>query len=92
MNNELIVSKEEFEERTKENHSFLSDTYNMDLEFKCSCGSSYIINGNDIFVVKQTDVLEFVVQCPNDYKTLVENNIVGRGHYSIMTVNSKELV
>ena len=46
MNNKLIVSKEKFEERTKENHPFLSDTYNMDLEFECGCGSSHLIDGH----------------------------------------------
>jgi len=92
MNNELIVSKEKFDERTKEDHPFLSDTYNMDLEFECGCGSSHLIDGDDVFLVKQTDIFEFVVQCPNDYKTLVEHDIAGRGHYSIMSFNTKESV
>ena len=91
MNNELIVSKEKFEQRTKENHSFLSDTYNMDLEFKCGCGSSHIIDGNDVFLVKQTDIFEFVVQCLNNFRTLVENDMTGHGHYSIMSIEASQL-
>ena len=85
MNNKLLVSKEKFEERTRKNYSPMIETYNTEVEFECGCGCNHIIDENDILIVKQTDAFEFVVQCPNDFRTLVENDMIGHGHYSIMS-------
>tara|TARA_B100000686_G_scaffold337871_1_gene409614 strand:+ start:461 stop:820 length:360 start_codon:yes stop_codon:yes gene_type:complete len=91
MNTKLLVSREKFEERTRNNYSPMIETYNTEVEFECGCGSNHIIDENDTFVVKQTDVCEFVVQCPNNFKTLVENDMVGYGHYSIMSIEVSQL-
>ena len=85
MNNELLVSKEKFEERTRKNYFPMIETYNTEVEFECGCGCNHIIDENNILIVKQTDTFEFVVQCPNDFRTLVENDMIGHGHYSIMS-------
>ena len=101
MNNELIVSKEQFIQSTnKSYHPPLSDFYkSKDVSFSCGCGEKHCIGDDGAKIEKRIGMLEFVASCPNDYHTLLLCEVESFGptmqlieYSSIMSFNTKESV
>ena len=91
MNKRLLVSIEKFEDRSCKTITPMIETYNTTEEFECGCGNNHKIDEIDTIIIKQTDLFEFVVQCSNNYRTLVESDMYGKGHYSIMSYKLDDL-
>jgi len=84
-----IVSKEEFKKRTNINYSQNNSTevYETNQKFACGCGEDHIIGENGVKVSKQIDDFQFVVSCANNFETLLENDLILRKQFSIISAD-----
>ena len=85
----LIVSKENFRNRTniKRDCVTIEGVHETNQSFECGCGEDHIIGEDGVKVERQIDDFEFVVSCANNFETLLENDLILRKQFSIISAD-----
>ena len=84
-----IVNKEEFKKRTDTNYPIntFAEVYETNQKFECGCGEDHLIGEDGVKVNKQVDDFEFVVSCANNFETLLENDLILRKQFTIISAD-----
>jgi len=85
----LIVSKENFRNRTKIKRDCITmeAIHETNQSFECGCGEDHLICEDGVKVNRQIDDFEFVVSCANNFETLLENDLILRKQFSIVSAD-----
>ena len=67
--------------------SDFTKVYQTNQKFAWGCGEDRIFGENGFKVSKQIDDFEFVVSCANDFETLLENDLILRKQFSIISAD-----